>query len=160
MSIAKKNHLAEVRGEWVARGQTDSSSLCSDYVEHFLRENPAPGICWEAGVLAPLLETVSTEDVNCVAARLGGVLVLVVWVPMVVVLVVLLLLVVSIAAVLVVLALLVGVVVLVVVLLAVMVLVVDAVAVAAVLVMVLTSMLVLAVELGGWWWWCCWWYWC
>lgn len=69
VSIAKRNHLAEVRGEWVSRDQTDSNSLCSDYVEHFLRDNPAPGIGWEAGVLAPLLEAVSTEDVNGVADR-------------------------------------------------------------------------------------------
>lgn len=71
VSIAKKNHLAEVRGEWVARDQTDSTNLCSDYVEHFLRDSPAPGIGWEAGVLAPLLETVDTEDVNQVAERWG-----------------------------------------------------------------------------------------
>lgn len=69
VSIAKKNHFAEVRGEWVARDQTDSTNLCSDYVEHFLRDSPAPGIGWEAGVLAPLLETVGTEDVNQVAER-------------------------------------------------------------------------------------------
>ncbi|CAM9691194.1 unnamed protein product [Scytosiphon promiscuus] len=69
VSIAKKNHLAEVRGEWVARDQTDSTNLCSDYVEYFLRDNPAPGIGWEAGVLAPLLETVGTEDVNEIAER-------------------------------------------------------------------------------------------
>ncbi|CAM9737603.1 unnamed protein product, partial [Ectocarpus sp. 13 AM-2016] len=69
VSIAKKNHLAEIRGEWVARDQTDSNNLCSDYVEHFLRHNPAPGIGWEAGVLAPLLETVGTGDVNEVAER-------------------------------------------------------------------------------------------
>lgn len=69
MSIAKRNLLAEVRGEWVARDQTDSNSLCSDYVEHFLKGNPAPGIAWEAGVLGALLETVGTEEVNRVAAR-------------------------------------------------------------------------------------------
>ncbi|CAN0430035.1 unnamed protein product, partial [Ectocarpus sp. 8 AP-2014] len=69
---AKKNHLAEIRGEWVARDQTDSNNLCSDYVEHFLRHNPAPGIGWEAGVLAPLLETVDTGDVNEVAERYVG----------------------------------------------------------------------------------------
>ncbi|CAM9595638.1 unnamed protein product [Ascophyllum nodosum] len=69
VSIAKKNLLAEVRGEWVARDQTDSAYLCRDYVEHFLRGDPAPGIAWEAGVLGPLFETVETEDVNRVAAR-------------------------------------------------------------------------------------------
>lgn len=53
----------------MARDQTDSTNLCSDYVEHFLRDNPAPGIGWEAGVLAPLLETVDTEDVNQIAER-------------------------------------------------------------------------------------------
>lgn len=72
MSIAKKNHLAEMRGEWIARDQTDSTNLCSDYVELFLRDSPAPGIGWEAGVLAPLLETVGTEDVNLVAERYEG----------------------------------------------------------------------------------------
>lgn len=67
--MAKRNHLAEVKGEWVARDQTDSSSLCADYLEHFLRKNPVPGIEWEAGILGPLLETVDTEDVNRVAGR-------------------------------------------------------------------------------------------
>lgn len=69
VSNAKRNHLAEVKGEWVARDQTDSNTLCSDYLEHFLRKNPAPGICWEAGTIAPLLEVISTEDVNRVADR-------------------------------------------------------------------------------------------
>lgn len=69
MSMAKRNHLAEVRGEWVARDQTDSNTLCGEYLEHFLRQNPVPGIEWEAGVLGPLLETVVTEDVNRVAER-------------------------------------------------------------------------------------------
>ena len=55
----------------MARDQTDSAYLCRDYVEHFLRGDPAPGIAWEAGVLGPLFETVETEDVNRVAARCG-----------------------------------------------------------------------------------------
>lgn len=72
VSIAKENILAELRGEWVARDQTDSNFLCYRCVDHFLRGEPAPGIAWEAGVLGPLMETIGAVDVNGVAARYGS----------------------------------------------------------------------------------------
>lgn len=71
VSIAKENILAELRGEWVARDQTDSNFLCFRCVDHFLRGEPAPGIAWEAGVYGPLMKTIGTVDVNGVAARYG-----------------------------------------------------------------------------------------
>lgn len=67
--MAKRNILAEVKGEWVAKDQTDSNTICQDYLDHFLRKNPVPGIGWEAGVSEPLLATIATEDVNHVADR-------------------------------------------------------------------------------------------
>ncbi|CAM9682109.1 unnamed protein product, partial [Discosporangium mesarthrocarpum] len=69
VAMAKRNHLADVRGDWVSREQTQSSALCAECIDHFLLGVPTPGIEWEYGTLEGVFATVGVEDVNVMANR-------------------------------------------------------------------------------------------
>jgi zinc protease len=61
---AKESLLAVYERAWHEKNRTDSARLVSEYVEHFLNEDPAPGIDLEYQLAQQLLPGLTLDDVD------------------------------------------------------------------------------------------------
>ncbi len=62
--------MADMESAYLEREQLDSADLRDEYLQHFLRAEPVPGIAYEARMAKSLLPDISAEEVTAFAERL------------------------------------------------------------------------------------------
>jgi zinc protease len=61
---AKATQLRGLESAFEERDKTESDGLAAEYINHFLTNEPTPGIAWEYETAKRVLPTVTLEDVN------------------------------------------------------------------------------------------------
>eukprot|EP00898_Chlorokybus_atmophyticus_P001425 jgi/Chlat1/2283/Chrsp17S02583 len=63
LAIAKSRLLADMESAYLERDQSQSTDLRDEYLQHFLREEPVPGIAYEAQLAKTLLPAITRSEV-------------------------------------------------------------------------------------------------
>jgi zinc protease len=69
LARAKQNLQRAYERSFAERDKTNSSSFVGEYVNHFLEQEPIPGIAWEYRAVQRLLPTITLAEVNALASR-------------------------------------------------------------------------------------------
>jgi len=65
----KKEMLRGMEKQFTEKDKTESRSLATEYVAHFLQGEPAPGVAYEYALYRSLLPGIVLQEVNALAAR-------------------------------------------------------------------------------------------
>ncbi|CAI5506607.1 unnamed protein product [Closterium sp. Naga37s-1] len=71
LAMARVQCLADVESAYVEREQTYSEALREEYLAHFLKDEPSPGIEYEARLAKALLPGITAARVNAVASEIS-----------------------------------------------------------------------------------------
>ncbi|CAI5966630.1 unnamed protein product [Closterium sp. NIES-65] len=71
LAMARVQCLADVESAYVEREQTYSEALREEYLAHFLKEEPSPGIEYEARLAKALLPGITAAEVAAVASEIS-----------------------------------------------------------------------------------------
>ncbi|GJP47352.1 hypothetical protein CLOM_g6553 [Closterium sp. NIES-68] len=71
LAMARVQYLADIESAYVEREQTYSESLRDEYLQHFLRDEPSPGIEYEARLAKALLPGITAAEVAAVASNIS-----------------------------------------------------------------------------------------
>ncbi|CAI5511991.1 unnamed protein product [Closterium sp. Naga37s-1] len=71
LAMARVQCLADVESAYVEREQTYSEALREEYMAHFLRDEPSPGIEYEARLAKALLPGITAAEVAAVASEIS-----------------------------------------------------------------------------------------
>lgn len=66
---AKKELLRNTEQAYNERDKTESRNYTYEYIDHYLRHAPSPGIAWEFKQQQAVLPAITIEDVNALAAK-------------------------------------------------------------------------------------------
>ncbi|CAI5457717.1 unnamed protein product [Closterium sp. Yama58-4] len=71
LAMARVQCLADIESAYVEREQTYSEALREEYLAHFLRDEPSPGIEYEARLAKALLPGIAAAEVAAVASEIS-----------------------------------------------------------------------------------------
>ncbi|CAI5476047.1 unnamed protein product, partial [Closterium sp. Yama58-4] len=71
LAMARVQCLADIESAYVEREQTYSEALREEYLAHFLRDEPSPGIEYEARLAKALLPGITAAEVAAVASEIS-----------------------------------------------------------------------------------------
>ena len=64
LSAVRSIFRAELQTTWLERDQVESSSLCDEYKEHFLKGDGAPSVKWDCAALTSMLPTITLKELK------------------------------------------------------------------------------------------------